>query len=502
MSDEHVHVALRSDASLVVIEAPAGCGKTHQGSEYAKDIALRPHPGRPLILTHTHAACSVFSERTKGSSKVEIRTIDSLVAQIAGAYHAGLGLPPNIPAWIRQGDGTHQELASRVASLLRRHPMIAASLARRHPIVICDEHQDSSVDQHSLVMALYEQGATVRIFGDPMQSIFSGRGSSATYDWDALTGQAQVFERLSTPHRWATGCPQLGQWILKAREVLRTGGRIDLRASIPPSVVIVCAENQSQRNFDYQLSSGDRRQVDSFEQGQPSLLVLTHYNQTARSLRSFFNRRIALWEGHTREALDNLVKKIGGVTCETAAMAAAIVDFMGEVGKGFSPSAFGNAFQQEVAHGCTASRRGKPAKIQCLARLLLEEPNHRGVAKVLRGIFDLSRNDAYFAAVEIDCLSEFWDAIRLSEYDEVDTGLSQLTNRRTYSRPAPPTRALSTIHKAKGLECERVIVLPCDAKTFPDKPETRRLLYVALSRARRNLMLVVSRANPSPLFLF
>jgi DNA helicase-2/ATP-dependent DNA helicase PcrA len=101
----------------------------------------------------------------------------------------------------------------------------------------------------------------------------------------------------------------------------------------------------------------------------------------------------------------------------------------------------------------------------------------------------------------VDCLSEFWDAVRLSEYGDVDTGLGQLTNRRTHSRPTPPDKALSTIHKAKGLECEGVIVLPCDAKMFPDKPEARRLLYVALSRARCNLMLVVSRDNPTPLFL-
>jgi len=42
--------------------------------------------------------------------------------------------------------------------------------------------------------------------------------------------------------------------------------------------------------------------------------------------------------------------------------------------------------------------------------------------------------------------------------------------------------AISTIHKAKDLECESVIVMPCDARTFPDKHDARCLLYVALSR--------------------
>ena len=102
MSDASVHTALRSDAPLVLVEAPAGCGKTHQGADYARDVAV-DRSNRLLILTHTHAACSVFAERTRGSgSRVEIRTIDSLIAHIATAYHLGLGLPADVPTWARR----------------------------------------------------------------------------------------------------------------------------------------------------------------------------------------------------------------------------------------------------------------------------------------------------------------------------------------------------------------------------------------------------------------
>ena len=82
----------------------------------------------------------------------------------------------------------------------------------------------------------------------------------------------------------------------------------------------------------------------------------------------------------------------------------------------------------------------------------------------------------------------------------MDIGLAEITHRRTYARPKPPDRAISTIHKAKGLECDSVIIMPCDATTFPNKHDARCLLYVALSRAKKRLMLVVSRDKPSPLF--
>lgn len=503
MSDDSVHAALRSDAPLVVVEAPAGCGKTTKGADYAREVAVAGGPNRLLILTHTHAACSVFADRTKGvGSRVEIRTIDSVIAHIACAYHTGLGLPADIAAWVRQREDGYAELALSVAALLKRYPMIVASLVQRHRVVICDEHQDSSGEQHSIVMALHSQGARLRVFGDPMQKIFKERAcvtACPPCDWDELTRQAQAFERLDFPHRWSSGCPDLGRWTLMARRALKTGAVIDLRNALPPSVTVVFAENQSQRNLEYQLSSQDRRQIDAFERAQTSLLILTPYNDTARSFRGFFNRRIPLWEGHTRPGLEKLVDALAAGQGDRAALAAAIVAFMGEVGKGFSPSAFGNRFEKEVREGCTGNCRGKPATIQELARFVVAEANHCGVAKMLRRLSDLTTTDGNFADVKIDCRTEFWEAIRLGDFDTVDNGFAEITHRRIYSRPKPPEKAISIIHKAKGLECDSVIVMPCDAKNFPDKPEARCLLYVALSRAKSRLMLVVSRNSPSPL---
>ena len=506
MSDESVHAALRSDAPLVAIEAPAGCGKTYQGALYANDLATAGGQGRPLIVTHTHAACSVFAERTKRKgSRVDIRTIDSVIGQIAGAYHAGLGLPADIAGWLRQRQDGYQELAFNVAKLLQSRPMIAAALARRHPVLICDEHQDSSGDQHGAVMALLGQGARLRIFADPMQRIFMEkvrRGSCPPCDWDALGSSAQAFEKLDHPHRWDAGCPDLGQWTLKARELLKANGRIDLRNSVPPSVKVVYAENRARANLDYRLDNTERKPVYAFERDQESLLILTRHNDTARALRAFFGRRIQLWEGYTRPGLERLVEEVIAIAPgDAAALAAAVVSFMARIGKGFSPSAFGNAFEAEVRDRCVKPRKGKPSRIQELARFLVDDPSHRGIARMLQRLSEFKDSEPAFSSVKVDCYREFREAIRLGEFEAPDAGLAEITHRRTYSRPKPPGRSISTIHKAKGLECASVIIVPCDKKTFPNKPAARCLLYVALSRARSRLMLVVSRDNPSPLFI-
>jgi ATP-dependent DNA helicase RecQ len=56
---------------------------------------------------------------------------------------------------------------------------------------------------------------------------------------------------------------------------------------------------------------------------------------------------------------------------------------------------------------------------------------------------------------------------------------------------------LGTMHSAKGLEFDHVMLL--DDGTLADTPEERRLLYVALTRARRSLQIFSSR-KPSPVF--
>jgi UvrD-like helicase C-terminal domain len=219
------------------------------------------------------------------------------------------------------------------------------------------------------------------------------------------------------------------------------------------------------------------------------LLIVSPFAETARRLRAFFQRRIPLWEGHTRPALEGLVEAALAHRGQPKTLAHL---FMSEIGKGFSLSAFGDRFISEAAEGCVRQTRGKPAALQAMARHIVNSPDHRGVANALRTLAELRHSSEEFAEVELDCHAEFWEAIRLGGHEDLESGFAAITHHRTYSRPKPPTKAISTIHKAKGLECGGVIGMPCDAQTFPDTHEARCLLYVALSRARNRLLLVVS----------
>ncbi len=502
MSDASVAAALRSNSRLVVIEAPAGCGKTYQAAEYAKEAAVNTRLGqRVLILTHTHAACSVFAVRTKGvGHRVQIGTIDSLIVQIANAYHQALDLPADASAWaFAQGDDGFEQLARRVAILLAGSHAVSKALASRYPIVICDEHQDASEGQHNVVMALGRAGSRLLVFADPMQAIYGSDAETAAR-WSGLIEASDAFEFLDYPHRWDAGSRPLGEWILHARETLLKGNAIDLRGRLPLGLFIIEADNEALRHGQYQVSKDNARQINRAVRRGDALLVLSAHNATIRSLNAMWGRTVPIWEGFTRSALSKLVMRCSAQIGNPNALVDAFCDFVGEVGIGFTPSAFGDRLKKEVQDGCEAKCRGKPVLIQHIGRCFLNSPDHRGISAALSLVQGYIKQEDAFSGVKIDLRREFYEAIQLGAFEDLEQGVAQLNGRRSQFHPSLPAKAISTIHKSKGLECTNGLLMPCDAQHFSAAPKNRCLLYVGLSRASSSLTLVVSPTSPTPWF--
>jgi DNA helicase-2/ATP-dependent DNA helicase PcrA len=490
MRDDVVAALLRSNERLVLIEAPAGCGKTYQGAAYAKDIASAIGHGRLLILAHTHAACGVFAARTKNAgTNVEIKTIAGLIAQIAAAYHQPLGLPATA-SWVWQDDGRGFEImADKVAAFLAYQPMVATALARRYPVVICDEHQDSSAAQHRVVMSLHRAGSLLRIFGDPLQRIYRAKSASeeraAVERWNTLKREA-CCEKLSFPHRWQDGCPELGKWILEARERLEGAQPIDLSRRWPASLQIITADNIVPQPGVYQLSRVQRRPIDELVDNAGQLMILASSDALIGALNAFFGRRISIWEGHKRDALAALVTVMREKVGDAEPLADAMIAFLSETATGFSASSHGNRLRSEVREKCARPTTGKPANLQSIARCILEDASHSGVAAALgclRNLIDTKTPG--FDAIKIDRRFEYRDAIRLGEFACPDDGFAEIARRRSHMRPAPPVRTLSTIHKAKGLECDNVLLMACDTAQFTTTSYARCKMYVALQSCEK-----------------
>lgn len=500
MKDDDIAAMLRSDASLVLVEAPAGCGKTHQGASFAADLVVRLKQGRLLILTHTHAARSVFASRAK-SGAASIRTIDSFLTEIATAYHAVLNLPPDVGRWAIDNN-KYDEVASLCRHLLERSSVVAEALADRYPWIVCDEHQDASEDRHRSIMAIHRAGSRLRIFGDPMQMIFARSDMEIKRNlerWEALKNDGE-WGRLEYPHRWGAHSPALGKWILESREALQQGGRINLKGRLPDGLAVHIAENSAQapRNS-MMMTSEHRAPINALVRKNQSLLVLATENNRVEHLNAFFGRTMPIWEGHKRDNLAKLIEVVRTAEGDASTVSNATLDFLYATTSGFSASSHGNRLAAQVADRCSKPARGGSINLQVLAKHLIDEPDHRGVGKALGRFTDLVRGrKAGFEKVELNLRSEIRDAIQLGDFDDVDQGFAEISRRRSFTHPNPASRSLSTVHKSKGLECDHALILPCDKTSYSDSGYKRRLFYVGISRARKSLTLAVSRKESVP----
>jgi hypothetical protein len=115
-----------------------------------------------------------------------------------------------------------------------------------------------------------------------------------------------------------------------------------------------------------------------------------------------------------------------------------------EIAIGFTGTDYSKDFLGEVASGCTAKRRRKPAMLQELGRFILAEPDHRGIAKMLARLSQLIQADDSFSAIRLDHPREYHEAVLLGDFESCSEGMAEIARRRTYARPMPPQRALST----------------------------------------------------------
>src|SRR5690348_9972523 len=73
----------------------------------------------------------------------------------------------------------HGDQVRIAAQIAMRHPEVGAAERTRYQVVLLDEYQDTSHAQLKLLRALFGGGHPVTAVGDPCQSIYGWRGSSA-----------------------------------------------------------------------------------------------------------------------------------------------------------------------------------------------------------------------------------------------------------------------------------------------------------------------------------
>jgi len=494
VSLEAVRKGMRGLDPVVVTEAPAGCGKTHEAADLARDLAERlPDDREVLVLAHTNAAVEEFRSRaSRHSARVRALTLDAFALELIVPYATQLGLPS--PLRPGRGGVSFSQLATRVGELFTRAPSILRAVAAHYPVMILDEHQDSRVDQHDIVDQLRRAGPVlVRVFGDPMQAIYAFDG--ALVDWDALAADKKY--SLTQPRRWKEE-PALGEWLMAARDALRGDDTIS-REDVPASVQLTTVEGLSDPGAYWKRPAPQllRCLRTSLTDLEGTVGVLVPHNSHALGIRVGLAPLVSVYEGAepsmAYEALEAAIRATG----RPRDLAHVMIGLVHESSTGLDKQ------KREALDKCLRDDDVEFGRRKTV----------RGFAEQLAALYESPDIPTFCAVAGSVCTNpppwlkiHLPEALRCLAQVDLQAGedpIDQLAGAARYRKLAKrlPRRCVTTIHKSKGREFDHVIIPLATRSAFPDGAEARKLLYVAMTRSRRSIQILLPASGATPLLV-
>jgi DNA helicase-2/ATP-dependent DNA helicase PcrA len=420
------------------------------------------------------------------------------------------------------------DLIAKVVWLFREHPEVAEGYARRFVHVLVDEYQDTNHAQFRLVESLGRGHGNVFVVGDDDQAVYGWRGADITNIIDfeqAFPGAAVI--RLEQNYR-STGNILAAANAVIANNRERKGKRLWCEGESGSRLRFVLAQDQTDeaRRVVQFISDRAVKPGATLKLGDCAVLYRTHAQSRAleTELRhrgiayelvggiSFYQRRevkdllaylrlainpadaAAFWRALNtpKRGLGDAVR--ARVEARLAAGAATPIEALratlqeGALARGANAASALLALLDELR-----SRAAEPADV--LIRLViertgylasLESDDERESAERRANVEELVEAAASFAAgsAESGVGAYLAEAALLTDGDRLEEGVDRVL--------------LLTAHNAKGLEFDAVAIAGLEEGLFPhasslDDPkeleEERRLFYVALTRARRDVLL-------------
>lgn len=355
-----------------------------------------------------------------------------------------------------------EDILLATAGMIEVEPWVAGRIREQYRFFVVDEYQDISPLQHKLLRLWMGQRRELCVVGDPAQTIYSFAGAQARF----LTDFQREFPEAK---------------------------RIEITGSFRSTPPILAAANTLATNIPYALQ-------------------LTNHESTAAKLP---RPRYIEFASETEEA-NHIAKQIStaigqgkepseiAVLVRTNAQTAVLEQALRREGVPVRTAGGPAFFQRPEVRQVIAGLRGAVVAGQD------QRPLFQAVSEVLR-----ARGWTQQAPTQQGPLLEAWaamDAImRLADAEPEGTTLAQFSRSlqeraANQHEPAIAAVTIATMHAAKGLEWNRVYVaglseskVPiAQASTAEQIGEERRLLYVAVTRARTQLNLSSAREHGRP----
>ena len=423
------------------------------------------------------------------------------------------------------------DLLSKTVRLLEDDPILARAVGDCYRFVLVDEYQDVNLAQYRLTRIIAHTHSNLCVTGDPDQCIYAWRGADIRYilDFPKEYPGAKVVV-LDQNYRSRNTILRAASSVIRHNALHGDKHLWSERGEGPPiRIQLVQDEIEEARaviDRIAELRAGGARRGDIaifYRLNSLSLPVERALIQNGIPYQvwrgiEFFGRKevkdALAWLRYIQNPRDFVsLKRIINVPARGIGPKAleAITTLAAE--RRMSP---GMLFLEEKAFaGFKAKRRREAVEaFGCIVRELVAAKDELSPSRFIRrvletsGYFEQAAKDAGLSGVDprgnleqlIHFAAEFEarhdDATMASFLEEV----SLLTDADA-AADGEDRVALLTVHVSKGLEFPHVIVLGLEQDLFPhrrpdqpaDEEEERRLFYVALTRAKEDLLLITAR---------
>ena len=420
------------------------------------------------------------------------------------------------------------DLLTLTLRLFEEHPQVADFYAARFRHVLVDEYQDTNTIQAQLVDRLAARHRNLMAVGDDFQCIYSWRGADFRNIMDfpkrwpgcrvvklernyrsapeilavanaTIAGNPEQFQKTLLPTRPPAGRKPLVAFLYDAAEqnqmVLRHIQRALQSGYRPQDIAVLYRAHYHVMELELELR---RRRVDYVLTSGQGIFESQHAKDVVAFLRLCsggvdaiaFARCMALLPGVGPKTVERIWQRLGGFfdpADETARLKLLTL----------LPKKAQDDWRALDALVADYHAEGLENRGGLAVKRFLEA----WYAAYLRRTYDNAEDRAQDVAAL---------AAQIAEGQTVADFLSEAALMSNVdaegAAPDRPAIRLSTVHQAKGLEWPVVILIWCNEDLFPSAkaimedqaPEERRLFYVALTRAKDELLLCVPSHRKPP----
>lgn len=514
MLEPNAITAVREVVHNRVLTAGPGAGKTEmlaQRADFLLRTATSPYPRRILAISFKVDAAQNLKDRVERrcgyqlAARFDSHTFHGFAKRLIDRYRPALtgsnALEPNYTvgkARIPGSQITYDDMVPLALEILQNNQAARGALRQTYSHLFLDEFQDCTENQYTLIQAAFLGTATqVTAVGDAKQRIMGWAG--------ALEG---VFQRYGSDFEAAPlnlyqnfrSKPKLRRMQNRMIAVMDPGAAVrreDLQGTEGLINVINFENDQDEAEHvagliaNWLVAGVAPHEIAVLVSKQLELYAAPLMNALARYKISFRN------EHAQQELMAEPVARL-------------ILDFLAVVLDDQQPDAYQRLMRLSLNVSADEESEGRARSpiaryiSDCRQKLQqhdFDPTDHRAIEEITFGFTRLLGREtvaglspSYEQSNRLDALI---GQIMTAFNDQVSVDHDPVSALRRLS-DADAVR-ISTIHKSKGLEFERVIMLAIEKETFWSQLEDERsAFFVGISRAKDSLVLTTAAQRPRP----